>query len=63
MQEIVDLEFRDCTVLAVMHRLRHVARYDKVAILDAGKLLDYGVPVSLMEGNARFSELCHLNAN
>lgn len=64
MQEIIDTEFKDCTVLAVMHRLHHVVRsYDVVALLDAGKLLEYGAPVTLMEGDTRFKELYRLNGD
>ncbi|XXG98141.1 hypothetical protein Hte_004462 [Hypoxylon texense] len=64
MQEIIDTEFKDCTVLAVMHRLRHVVRsYDVVALLDAGKLLEYGAPDTLMQGDTKFKELYRLNGD
>lgn len=42
MKEIFDTGFRDCTVLAVMHRLKHVMRYEVVALLGDGKLLEMG---------------------
>ena len=61
MQEIVDSEFRDCTVLAVMHRLKHVERYDKVALLDNAMLLEYGETATLMAENTRFAELYRSN--
>jgi ATP-binding cassette subfamily C (CFTR/MRP) protein 1 len=61
MQEIIDTTFRDCTVLAVMHRLKHVARYDKVAFLSNGKLLEYDKPKDLIAGDTKFSELYKLN--
>lgn len=61
MQDVVDIEFRDCTVLAVMHRLKHVSRYDKVALLGDGQLLEYGSPSSLMSDDSRFAELFRLN--
>ena len=62
MQEIIDSEFRDCTVIAVMHRLKHVARYDRVALLGNGELLDYGEPEVLIAGETKFAELYRLNA-
>jgi ATP-binding cassette subfamily C (CFTR/MRP) protein 1 len=61
MQEIIDTTFRDCTVLAVMHRLKHVARYDKVAFLGNGKLLVYDEREILIAGDTKFSELYKLN--
>ncbi|KAF6834852.1 ABC transporter [Colletotrichum musicola] len=61
MQDVVDAEFRDCTVLAVMHRLKHVSRYDKVALLGDGQLLEYGSPSSLISGETKFAELFRLN--
>lgn len=63
MQEIIDSEFRDCTVLAVMHRLRHISRYDKVALLDNGALLEYDQPELLLAGDSRFADLFKLNAH
>lgn len=32
MQEIIDTDFKECTVLVVMHRLEHSRRYDKAAL-------------------------------
>ncbi|KAK1996035.1 ABC transporter [Colletotrichum falcatum] len=61
MQEIVDTEFGDCTVLAVMHRLKHVSRYDRVALLGGGELLEFGEPASLISGRTRFAELYRMN--
>lgn len=62
MQEIVDSEFRDCTVLAIMHRLKHVSRYDKVALLENGTLVEYDQPEALMTRDSRFADLLKLNA-
>ncbi|WDK11393.1 ABC transporter [Colletotrichum graminicola] len=63
MQEIVDTEFRDCTVLAVMHRLKHVSRYYRVALLGDGELLEFDEPASLISGKTRFAELYKMNEN
>ncbi|PTB61499.1 P-loop containing nucleoside triphosphate hydrolase protein, partial [Trichoderma citrinoviride] len=60
MQQIIDTDFKDagCTVLAVMHRLEHIRRYDKVALLGDGKLLEYGEPEELLAGET--TELARL---
>ncbi|OHW90753.1 ABC transporter [Colletotrichum incanum] len=63
MQNIVDSEFGDCTVLAVMHRLTHVARYDKVALFGDGELLEFDKPTSLISGKTMFAELYRLSTS
>ncbi|KAI8300944.1 ABC transporter atnG [Colletotrichum sp. SAR11_240] len=63
MQDIVDSDFRDCTVLAVMHRLKHVTHYDKVALLGDGKLLEFDTPESLISGETQFAEMFKMKAN
>ncbi|KAK3690284.1 ABC transporter [Podospora appendiculata] len=57
-QDIIDTEFRGCTVLAVMHRLRHIASYDQVALMDSGSLVEFGAPADLLANDAsRFAQL------
>lgn len=63
MQDVVDNEFRDCTVLAVMHRLKHVSRYDAVVLLGDGEVLETGEPSSLIAGDGPFAELYKMNSN
>ena len=63
MQDIISSEFRDCTVISVMHRLRYISRYDRVALLDEGRLSEYGEPEELKFGNTMFAELCNLHAD
>ncbi|KAJ0344702.1 hypothetical protein KNSL1_009101 [Colletotrichum chrysophilum] len=63
MQDIVDSDFRDCTVLAVMHRLKHVTHYGKVALLGDGKLLEFDTPESLISGETQFAEMFKMKAN
>ena len=57
MQEIIDTEFEHTTVLAIMHRLEHVTKYDKVALLDGGDLVEFDEPSKLMAEESRFAEL------
>ncbi|KAK6390405.1 hypothetical protein LTR65_005528 [Meristemomyces frigidus] len=58
MQDIIDTEFKECTVLAVMHRLEHIERYDRVLLLDDGVLVEDGEPATLMAAaHSRFSRL------
>ena len=57
MQNIIDTEFAEHTVLAVMHRLGFVDRYDKVLLLDAGRLVEFDSPHALLERPSAFLEL------
>ncbi|KDN69811.1 putative ABC transporter [Colletotrichum sublineola] len=63
MQDVVDNAFRDCTVLAVMHRLKHVSRYDVVVLLGDGEVLEVGEPYSLIAGDGQFAQLYRMNSN
>jgi ATP-binding cassette subfamily C (CFTR/MRP) protein 1 len=56
-QNIIDVEYKDCTVLAVIHRLDLIQKYDKVALLDSGVLVEYDTPAELLAGPSRLSEL------
>lgn len=58
MQEIIDTEFRNCTVLAVMHRLKHVTKYDKVALLDGGLVAEFDAPAVLLAEDTCFARFC-----
>jgi ATP-binding cassette subfamily C (CFTR/MRP) protein 1 len=57
MQEIIDTEFKGCTVLAVMHRLKHITQYHKVALLDNGLLLEFDTPAALLARESKFAGL------
>ncbi|ORY16438.1 ABC transporter [Clohesyomyces aquaticus] len=48
MQDVVDSDFSRQTVLAVVHRLRYIERFDKVAVLDAGVLVEFDKPGTLL---------------
>lgn len=61
MQEIIDTEFKHATVISILHRLEHVRRYDKVALIDHGQLLEFGRPEDLIaRTNSKFAELYRL---
>ncbi len=47
-QDIVDREFKQSTVIMVTHRLSGIRRFDCVAVLKAGELAEYGPPGKLL---------------
>ncbi|KAJ4858374.1 ABC transporter domain-containing protein [Trichoderma breve] len=57
MQEIIDTQFKECTVLAVMHRLEHIRRYDKAAVFGDGKLLEFDAPGTLLSRDTNLAKL------
>ncbi|RDW93046.1 ABC transporter, integral membrane type 1 [Aspergillus mulundensis] len=58
MQSILETEFASHTILSVLHRLRYIHRYDKVAVLDAGNLVEFDSPQVLLEREgSRFGQL------
>jgi ABC-type multidrug transport system fused ATPase/permease subunit len=50
----------ECTVLCVAHRLRTVAGFDRVVVLDRGAVAAFGPPGDLLRDEASpFFDLCH----
>jgi ATP-binding cassette subfamily C (CFTR/MRP) protein 1 len=62
MQEIINSEFKHTTVLAIMHRLDHITKYNKVALLDQGELVEFDALSKLMTEDSRFAELWKSNS-
>ncbi|KAL2157845.1 hypothetical protein VTH06DRAFT_4897 [Thermothelomyces fergusii] len=49
MQRLIRRKFANHTVIAVAHRIETIMDFDKVAVLDAGKLIEYDNPYKLLE--------------
>ena len=47
----------DASLLTIAHRLATVADYDKVMLLQSGKLMEFGSPKELLSKPSRFGEL------
>lgn len=57
-QETIRNRFADCTVITIAHRLNTIMDSDKVLVLDAGKIMEYGHPFELIEqSNGFFKQL------
>jgi len=57
MQEIIRQEFKDCTIIAVAHRLETILDFDRIAVLDRGKLIECDSPKNLLAEDSSFKEL------
>ncbi|EFX06072.1 hypothetical protein CMQ_4141 [Grosmannia clavigera kw1407] len=49
MQDILKEAFRDCTVIAIAHRLDTLIEFDRIAVFDNGKVEECGAPRDLLE--------------
>lgn len=61
---MVNTWFQGWTILAIAHKLDVVLDYDKIAVLDAGRLVEFDAPRKLLaqEGSV-FKDLYHLSTN
>ena len=48
-QSAIRQEFLEGTVITIAHRLRTIIDYDKVLVLDKGRVIEYGSPLALIE--------------
>jgi ABC-type multidrug transport system fused ATPase/permease subunit len=47
-QDAIRRCFADCTVINISHRLGTIKEYDKVIVMDAGKIIEYDSPEALL---------------
>ena len=57
-QTTIRTEFADRTIVCIAHRLRTVIDYDKILVLDKGKVLEFGTPLELINLNGTFRSMC-----
>jgi len=57
MQEVIESEFREATVISVLHRFTFIERFDRVAVLRQGKLVECDAPRELLARESVFAEL------
>lgn len=49
LQKTVSQFYKDCTVLSIAHRVQSILEYDKVIVLDAGRVAEIGNPRILLD--------------
>lgn len=54
LQETIAAEFRDCTILAIAHRLRTVIGFDRFIVMSDGRVAEIGTPIELFERRGAF---------
>ncbi|KAK9787168.1 putative ABC multidrug transporter [Seiridium cardinale] len=64
MQEIIRVEFKAYTVIAVSHRLDMIIDFDRVVVMDKGEIIEVGNPRTLSgDETTRFGELWKAGGN
>ena len=58
-QAFVERSRGKCTVISVIHRLDLLVSFDKVAVMKAGKIVEWGEPSALKEEKGLLYELIH----
>ena len=48
MQKIISDHFTDCTIIAVAHRLETIRNFDRIAVFENGRVVEYGEPDALL---------------
>lgn len=49
---------KESTVLKISHRLKTILDYDKIIVMDKGKMIEYDTPNALRQRDTSFAELC-----
>jgi ABC-type multidrug transport system fused ATPase/permease subunit len=48
-QKALRLDFKEATIITVAHRLNTIIDYDRIAVFDQGKVVEFGSPKELLE--------------
>lgn len=58
-QNTINREFKNCTILCIAHRLRTIIHYDKILTLDRGEVKEFDAPINLFRNRASiFRSMC-----
>ncbi|KAI9357777.1 phosphatidyl serine synthase-domain-containing protein [Pilaira anomala] len=58
-QQTIHKEFYDSTLLCIAHRIRSVADYDRILVLDHGQVKEFDTPYALMQKDGGiFQQMC-----
>lgn len=56
-QAVLKERFQDTTVITIAHRLNTIAEYDRVIVMEAGRVVEAGAPSELVERRGHFFQM------
>jgi len=63
-QKTIREGFKDCTVLTIAHRINTIMDYDKIMVLDAGNIVEFENPTTLLKDeNSVFHSLVYASSH
>lgn len=57
-QDTITREFSHCTILCIAHRLNTILSYDRIMVMDHGRVVEKGTPWGLFQQNGAFRLMC-----
>ncbi|KAG7195029.1 uncharacterized protein KQ657_004142 [Scheffersomyces spartinae] len=57
-QKTIAREFKHCTILCIAHRMKTILDYDRILVMDGGKLIEKGSPYNLYKQEGVFRLMC-----
>jgi ABC-type multidrug transport system fused ATPase/permease subunit len=57
-QKTMQSAFGGRTLLCIAHRLRTIIRYDRIVVMDAGRIVELDTPIALFERGGIFKSMC-----
>jgi ATP-binding cassette subfamily C (CFTR/MRP) protein 2 len=57
LQNSINQQLKDCTVITIAHRIKTIINYDKILVLNNGEIVEYDSPEALLEKKGLFYQL------
>ena len=54
LQNLIEEKFRETTVITIAHRLNTIIKYDKILVLEEGKVAEFASPIELLQNQQSY---------